>query len=201
MYFLIGGNFLFSPYLFQNIMSHDWSLVAKGHCDVQTRVLNNLCFSLQKNHKKWKAIRKPQATVLCRARLTRKCAPVLEMICCQQTVLYLYNFFIYFYTVSLPVHPPTVPHSIPSSWSPSVSPRGCPQPTKPLNSLGPPVLQRVRQSSAVYMLEASSQVVYADKLLIQCLRDFRDPCPRPSEWGHDTKGTSSHWGPVLALQL
>jgi hypothetical protein len=53
---------------------------------------------------------------------------------------FLKIYYLFIYTpdfIPLPVHPPAVPYHIPPPHA--LSPRGCPHPTRPLNSLGPSV--------------------------------------------------------------
>jgi hypothetical protein len=100
-----------------------------------------------------------------------------------------FNFFSSYYTTNLftPLHPLTVPYPIFLSY-PHVSMRMSPHPgpTHLASKLpGASSFLRVRhmtsdrkytrESSTVYVLGASYQLVYVDSLLVQCLRDLRVP--------------------------
>jgi hypothetical protein len=102
----------------------------------------------------------------------------------ERQLSFIFNFLLllfFFYSpviAPLPVPPPTVPHPIPplthvsKKMSRSSSPK--PQPDLPT----PWVLkhwEQTRQSSAVYVLGTSDQLVHAACLVPQWLRDLRGP--------------------------
>jgi hypothetical protein len=97
-------------------------------------------------------------------------------------LLLLFKFFYTIVIIPLLVHPSTLPHSI----SPSPSPKDVPTPLPPhLPTPWGSSLLRVGcifshwgqtiQSSALYVLGTSYQLVYAAWLVAQCLRDLRGP--------------------------
>ena len=100
-------------------------------------------------------------------------------------LLFIYSFFYTPDFIPLPVHPLTVPHPIPRPHTPLstwMSPPPTPYPTRPLNSLGPPVswglgtssLTEPRPSSPLlYVCWGPHQLVYAAWLVVQCLRELR----------------------------
>ena len=103
------------------------------------------------------------------------------------TYLFIYHLsYTPYFICPIPIHPPTAPHPTPPPHP--LSPRGCPNPPPHLTSKlpGASSLLRARciisdwtqtqQSSAVYVLGALYQLVYAAWLVVQSLRDLRSPC-------------------------